>query len=183
MAIEELLRFNIQNVPSLANAYVSDAGDVFTRDRRVTNVLNPRKPYLGRVGYYVVQLPDKEKNATPRYIHRMVAEAFLPPQEADHEVRHLDGTRTNNAASNLAWGTRRDNVHDAIRHGTHRRGQDAGAAKLNNEDVEVIRYLLKRGASCYAIARVFSVVQSTISDIRDGHTWSHTSNAPHSPDQ
>lgn len=35
-----------------------------------------------------------------------------------HEVRHLDGSRTNNDASNLAWGTRSENALDRQAHGT-----------------------------------------------------------------
>lgn len=36
-----------------------------------------------------------------------------------HEVRHVDGKPANNADNNIVWGTRKENVADAIRHGTH----------------------------------------------------------------
>lgn len=53
-------------------------------------------------------------------IHVLVARAFLGPKPAGQEVRHLDGCRTNPLLSNLCYGTRSDNMQDAIRHGTYR---------------------------------------------------------------
>ena len=54
-----------------------------------------------------------------RYVHRLVAEAFCGTPKIDQEVRHLDGDKTNNAASNLRWGTRSENIRDQVNHGTH----------------------------------------------------------------
>ena len=51
-------------------------------------------------------------------VHRLVAKEYLPPRPSlDHEVRHLDGDKTNNHAKNLAWGTRKENADDRARHG------------------------------------------------------------------
>lgn len=49
----------------------------------------------------------------------MVCEAFHGLRPEGMEVRHLDGNSQNDAASNLAWGTRSENIRDAVRHGTH----------------------------------------------------------------
>jgi hypothetical protein len=48
-----------------------------------------------------------------------VAEAFHGPRPVGLEVRHLDGDSLNNAASNLRYGTRTENLLDAVEHGTH----------------------------------------------------------------
>lgn len=57
-------------------------------------------------------------------VHRLIAAKFLPPRPSlAHEVRHLDGDKTNNCASNLAWGTRKDNAADRERHGRTYRGE------------------------------------------------------------
>lgn len=53
-----------------------------------------------------------------RSIHSMVAEAFIGPCPSGQEVRHKNGKRDDPRASNLEYGTRSDNVRDAIKHGT-----------------------------------------------------------------
>lgn len=79
------------------------------------------------------QLPHKDGYLTVRLVidgkrkrfavHRLVAAQYLPPRPSDqHEVRHLDGDKTNNRASNLAWGTRKENADDRERHGRTSRG-------------------------------------------------------------
>lgn len=51
---------------------------------------------------------------THKYLHRMVAEAFIPNPHGFPVVRHLDNDPSNNCVDNLAWGTQLDNVHDCI---------------------------------------------------------------------
>ncbi|WP_193596108.1 NUMOD4 domain-containing protein [Microbacterium sp. YJN-G] len=54
-------------------------------------------------------------------VHRIVALAFIDPNPAEGlEVCHRDGDQTNNAATNLYWGTSSQNQNDTIRHGNHR---------------------------------------------------------------
>lgn len=55
-------------------------------------------------------------------VHVLVALTHCGPRPSEyHEVRHLDGSKTLNHADNLAWGTRKENVADAVKHGTHNR--------------------------------------------------------------
>jgi hypothetical protein len=51
-------------------------------------------------------------------VHRLVAEAFHGSPEG-RIARHLDGDSSNNAASNLAWGSPSENQLDSVQHGTH----------------------------------------------------------------
>lgn len=72
--------------------------------------------------YMRVRLVVKGKRKS-YFVHKLVAELFMSPQpSAKHEIRHLDGDRTNNAYDNLAWGTRKDNADDRERHGRTARG-------------------------------------------------------------
>ncbi|HMH92929.1 MAG TPA: NUMOD4 motif-containing HNH endonuclease [Streptosporangiaceae bacterium] len=53
-----------------------------------------------------------------RTVHSLAAEAFRGLRPAPGmEVRHLDDNKLNNAAANLAWGTRSENIQDRIRNG------------------------------------------------------------------
>lgn len=49
------------------------------------------------------------------YIHRLVAESFVPNPNNCPIVRHLNDYPDDNDASNLAWGTQRDNIIDMRR--------------------------------------------------------------------
>lgn len=53
-----------------------------------------------------------------RYIHRLVAKAFIPNPHNLPIVRHLYDDPSQNEVDDLAWGTQRDNIHDAINNKT-----------------------------------------------------------------
>lgn len=58
------------------------------------------------------------------FVHRMVAEMFIPNPDNLPVVRHLDGNPNNNNVLNLAWGTSKDNWEDSVRHGTAHTAED-----------------------------------------------------------
>lgn len=79
-------------------------------------------------------------------VHGLVAHEHLPPRPSpQHEVRHLDGNKLNPAASNLAWGTRKENAEDRERHGRTSRGAAHSAAIRSS--AHSLR--VKRGADHY----------------------------------
>lgn len=72
------------------------------------------KPWL-RSGYETVDIARRLS-----LVHRLVAEAFLPPRlPGQSVVRHINGDRLDNRSVNLAWGTQSDNELDKIAHGTN----------------------------------------------------------------
>lgn len=84
---------------------------------------------LNSHGYPRVRLTIAGGKRRSMAIHRLMAATFLPPRpSAAHEVRHLDGNKTNNAASNLKWGTRKENAEDRARHGRTSSGARHSAA-------------------------------------------------------
>src|ERR1700677_4179390 len=60
-------------------------------------------------------------------VHKLVAEKYLPARPSpEHEIRHLDGTKTNNHRDNLVWGTALENAADRQSHGRTVRGDKHG---------------------------------------------------------
>jgi hypothetical protein len=96
-------------------------------------------------------------------VHVLVAEAFLPPRPTPaHEVRHWDGDRMNNAATNLRWGTRSDNVQDALRHGTHQGGLAHVRAWLTDDQVKEARAAYEAGATVRELADKYDAGWTTM---------------------
>lgn len=67
-------------------------------------------------GYVVLNLKINGKKVS-RFLHRLVAEAFMPCGEAGMQVNHINGDKTDNHASNLEWVTPIQNIRHAIRTG------------------------------------------------------------------
>lgn len=56
-------------------------------------------------------------------VHTLVAYEFLGTRiSTQEELRHLNGTKTDNRVENLAWGSRKENAEDRESHGRTSRG-------------------------------------------------------------
>jgi len=89
-------------------------------------------------------------------VHKLVAEKFLPQRPTDyHEIRHIDGDRRNNNASNLSWGTRKENAQDREKHGKTSRG-DKHSAAIKASLVNVVNWRKKRRLEREANARLIA---------------------------
>lgn len=77
------------------------------------------KPALVR---YPMVLLCNDGQRVGHSVHRLVANAFLPPDPVRPEVNHRDGNRQNNHLSNLEWVTRSENVaHSYVIHGSRKK--------------------------------------------------------------
>lgn len=105
-------------------------------------------------------------------LHRLICEAFNGPAPEGSDCAHADGNPGNNAASNLRWATRSENMLDASKHGTLKYPVLSGAshpnAKLTPELVAEIR---SSDEPHRALARRLSVSDGTIRKIRKGDLW------------
>ena len=67
-------------------------------------------------GYMVVNLRKEGKNKVS-FVHRLVAEAFIPNYDNKNTVNHIDGDKSNNNINNLEWSTYSENNKYAIDNG------------------------------------------------------------------
>jgi hypothetical protein len=107
-------------------------------------------------------------------VHVLVLEAFVGPCPAGHESLHGNDVPDDNRLINLRWGTRSDNLHDAVRNGCKPVGERHSSAKITAADVLMIRQQAEAGwGSMARLARQFQVSESTIRQIRDRKSWRH----------
>lgn len=70
-------------------------------------------PYDAR-GYKIVRLYTGNGNEhKDMYVHRLVAEAYIPNPDNLPEVDHIDANKENNDMSNLQWITKENNIKKA----------------------------------------------------------------------
>lgn len=146
--------------PSFPEFEASSLGRVRNSEtKRVRQITMDRSRYA-LVGF------RREGKIVARSLHVLVADAFLGPRPLRHEVRHLDGDRTNNAPSNLEYGTARENARDRLIHGRNPHGERNGMAKLPEAGVRVIRAAYAAGAANqYELADLFGISQAQVNNI------------------
>lgn len=104
-----------RSIPTCRGDYsVSSRGSV--RNNATGRILTPSNSGPEGKQYWSVSLPV-ESGMRRRYVHRLVAIAFLPNPEEKPAVLHGDGDRKNNRVENLRWGSISDNSYDTVRHG------------------------------------------------------------------
>lgn len=80
----------------------------------------PVKPHKGdKRGHLNARWTDDYGNHHEEYIHRLVAENFIPSNmRTGPNVLHWDDDPNNNRIENLRWGTQKENFEDSVRNGT-----------------------------------------------------------------
>ena len=105
------------------------------------------------------------------FIHRLVAEKYIPNPENKPQVNHKDGNKLNNCVDNLEWVTNQENRNHAVDNDLQVTGEKCSWAKLTEENVKEIR--ANPGYENEYWARKFKVSRSTISDVVNYRTWKH----------
>lgn len=77
---------------------------------------NKLKPQVHNKGYLRVYL-SKNGKVSKKYIHRLVAETFIPNPNNLPQVNHIDGNKKNNNVNNLEWVTSKENIIHAFKTG------------------------------------------------------------------
>lgn len=120
-------------------------------------------------GYLYVRLSNENEQRVVK-VASLVAAAFIGPRPSGADVCHADGNRVNNAPANLRYGTRAENMADAMRHGTVRKGENHRSSKLTEAAVRAIRADTRTLA---AIAADWKLSFQHVSAIRNRKAWAH----------
>ena len=110
-----------RDVPETDGVYqVSNLGRARTKDRLINAARGLKrmcrgkilKPYHLNSGYMQLNIQGKH-----RYVHRLVAEAFIDNPDGLPCVNHINGNKSDNRVENLEWCTQQQNIQHEINTG------------------------------------------------------------------
>jgi hypothetical protein len=125
-------------------------------------------------GYEALVIKLKSSKSTTKYIHKLVAEHFIPKEnELQKYVIHNDFDKLNNHISNLRWVTRQTMFAHQKINPNYKRGAISNA-KLTEKDVKRLKLKLLKGLNKPSIiAKEFGITHTQLNRIRRGENWAH----------
>ena len=143
-----------------------------SNDGRVRSVSSGRElstSSLAGSGYVKAEL-WKNNVRKQTYLHRVIAETFLgSPPDDKAEVNHIDGNKRNNAASNLEWSSRSENV----RHSMYSLGNNVKPVVATDPDTlqeERYRSIEEAGRLGYCATSIYRCLTGERA-LHAGKTW------------
>lgn len=173
-----------KDIPGYENIYkINYLGDIkslprWVKNNRATFLTKEKilKPIKSKIGYNVVFLTNNGLRKS-KYIHRLIAEVFIPNPENKPQVNHIDGNKSNNSIDNLEWNTSKENVNHAIKIGLtiSLKGENTYHCKLTEQKVLAIRRLYRMNPKFNQskLAIKVGVSNQNINDIIKRKAWKH----------
>ena len=108
------------------------------------------------------------------HTHKLIALTFIGDNPAALEINHKDHDKTNNAAENLEYMTRLENLRYSIAAGRFdKRGEKHHGAKLKEVDVLAIRQSIAQGVTRQSLSARYGVGRTQIDRIANRTRWGH----------
>ena len=152
-----LAPFSFVEIVGYPGYYINMRGQVWSSPKKGGSVNGLYlKQNMRSTGHLYVKL---RKNGITKNeaVHRLVLQTFFGPCPIKMECRHLNGNPKDNRLENLKWGTRSENIIDAVKHGTNVN------IKVNKDTSEFIKWVYSFGVfSQRQLAKLFDVAQSKI---------------------
>lgn len=164
-----------KDIPGYEGMYkVSNFGEVvscartaftgFGSSRRVIKIKEKiLRPSNDSRGYLAVNL-SKDGKVKLFGIHKLVMISFVGPRPHGMEIRHLNSVPTDNRLENLRYGTKSENMQDAVNLGT----LVFSRSNLSREDVIGIA---SAEGSLRSIAKKFNTNEGTVLAIKKGKSF------------
>lgn len=119
---------------------------------------------LNSKGYPRVTIAGKKY-----FVHKLVAEKFVPNPLKKEQVNHKNGIKTDNRVENLEWVTNQENRNHAMNFNLHLKGEACSWSKLTEKNVDFIRN--NKELSKKELAEKFKVSVFTIKSVLSYKSW------------
>lgn len=166
----------VRQIPNYLNYCVSSHGDVWS-DKRNTSPGRWLKKLERDDGYFKVNLWNERGQKSFLVQYLVILCWFGGQQDLKNYVLHGNGEYKDNCCLNLRYGTQKENMEDAIKHGAMCRGEKSGKAKLDDEQAKEVFKRAKAGEDLRILAEEFFVSEKTIWRILHGYTRKHLQNS------
>ena len=151
-------RYSVSSFGSVRSNW-SDRPDRNLKHRVRYEKISVLKPWVHTTGYWRVSLGRNNS----KYVHRLMALAFLPNPDGLTQVDHIDGDRLNLALGNLRWVSQKQNLLlGGERHQWQAQKRASSARRLFVDKATEFAALHKEGYSLRWIARAFGTDHKTV---------------------
>ena len=150
-------------VPGFHDLTISEEGHIWRNGKL-------KSTPVAKNGYRVVVNSVNNKSVT-NTVHTLLALTFIGKKPDGHEVLHINGNRLDNRICNLRYGTRAENMQDALLHGTATIGTKNKRSKFTKESLAKAREMHLSGMRSIDVAKNFGVSYTTIRRIINGITY------------
>lgn len=128
------------------------------------------KPRPGRGGYPVVYISGGHSKQC--YVHRLVAETFIPNPDNKPCVNHINFDITDPSVKNLEWVTYSENNKHSVKNG-RMGGEHSNLGRLTIAEVVAIRALAETTVRRVDIAKLFGITADYVRNIQRRQSWAH----------
>lgn len=142
-------------IPGYSRYAINSSANVYSKRKR--GILKPW-PNSNSHPYLRLDMVDDDGRYRKPYIHDLMLATFAGEKPVGSVVRHKDDNPTNNALSNLEYGTATENMSDAIRNGRN-------PSKLSSETINEIVNRHFNGALRQDLVDEYGVSMRTINKI------------------
>jgi len=129
----------------------------YGRIKSDNELLKNQMPGNGRMSIRILEAHSRHYKTV--YIHRLVAETFIPNPLFKRCVTHIDYNRENNHSDNLKWCTRSETCYRAKLAGRFNINSNN---KTSDRKIESIKQLRKEGLTYPQISKIVKVCTNTV---------------------
>ncbi len=160
---------NAKSIPNSPGYFISRDGDIWSEKSK-----GFLSTWINKEGYCEVSLYSD--HVFSETLPRLLLMAFDRLPQPGEVARHLNDIKLDDRLENLAWGTRTQNIADAVKNGRLPRGEQKYNSKLFPLDAINIFHLRRKGYTFSRIGKIYGIHEMTASNIVKGRGWKYLFN-------